>query len=167
MITFVVPQSLYESLNLGVIIRKIEYARENESMKYHLRALNFDHRFTKPLSFSGWDILDILYKSKQVIFIKRYSQNYFAWKFVPVNAYKPADRVDCVFVNSRQMWRSKQEWEETIWHELVHIADHLSLARFDHGDNDLSGKDESAPVKFAKIMAAMTLPDTRKEKMYV
>lgn len=167
MISLVANSELVKKLNLEVIKKKIEYARESESMKFHLQNLQFDQRFTKPFNLSGWDILDVLYHQSVIVFIGTYRQNYFAWKFTPVNAYKPSDRKDVIKINTRQLYlRSKESWEETIWHELVHIADHLSSYTFDHGhDNDLSGKDHSAPVKFAKVMAAMTLPEFNKKEL--
>ena len=77
----------------------------------------------------------------------------------PVNAFVYSDRPDSLYINTRQIAnRTSRDWEETIWHELVHVADQLSTGSFGHGDNSLAGKDETAPVKFAKTMAGITLP---------
>ena len=48
--------------------------------------------------------------------------------------------------------------ERTIWHELVHVSDSINKeAVYWHGDNNLKGKDETAPVKFAAWAANWVL----------
>lgn len=162
MIKLIAPSNLIYKLNLNLIQQKIEFARESGIMKAYLKSIRFDERYTKPHDLSAWDILEILYSKNHEVVIGTYTQSYLKWKMVPVNAYKPKTRSDEIFINTRQLERrTSLEWEETIWHELAHIADHLSVFEFGHGKNNLSGKDETAPVKFARIMASMTMQNKR------
>lgn len=132
---------------------KIKLARESKAVEFALKNMTFDHRNTKPITVTGWDILNILCDSSIDVNCLPYTQNFVSWKFVPVNAYKPAHQVNWIYFNTRQLERRLPVmWEETLFHELVHIADSLSGYTFDHGDNDLTGDENSAPVKWAKFM---------------
>lgn len=115
---------------------------------------DFDPRYTSPLNINGQDILRPLIESEEIkVFIGFYTQRWISWKFRPVNAY--VDHTGRrIFINRRQKWRSLKDWEETIFHELTHVSDSIDHGSiYGHGDNNLSGKSETAPVKFAKWAA--------------
>lgn len=166
MIQLIASPALEKHIPVKRMMEKLELVKSSQALQYHLAKMKFDHRYTKPINLSGLEIANILLMTDFQVFFDVYTQNYFAWKFVPVNAHVPSHRADLVKFNTRQLHRrTPSEWEETGWHELVHIADQLSEMRFDHGDNDLSGDDDSAPVKFAKFMAGLTFHDESIQKI--
>lgn len=110
----------------------------------------FDSRFTKPESVSGFDIVMALIETNtEFLRIGFYTQNWWAYKFTPVNGYVDGTGRN-MFLNTRQLWRDPRDIEETIWHEMVHVSDAINKNMvYWHGDNKLAGKDKTAPVKFA------------------
>jgi hypothetical protein len=123
----------------------------------------FDPDFTDPDSITGFDILRPLIEGTQhKVRIGFYTQSWWAYrglqlKGIYVNAHVPSSGRD-VFLNTRRLHSrplvGEDSWEETIFHELVHISDDLNLnAVYWHGDNNLSGKDNTAPVAFARWAA--------------
>ncbi len=145
---------------VDVVRKKLELASQNEIVRAALERMTFDQRHTKPITVTGLYILRILLNADLEVHLQTYTQNFLKWKFVPVNAYKPTNAASWIFFNTRQFGRRlPQDWEETLWHELVHIADSLSSYKFDHGDNDLSGDEETAPVKFARFMTYQFNPE--------
>jgi hypothetical protein len=117
---------------------------------------NFDPDYTST-GVTGADIINPLLRSTDKIRIGLYTQNWFAFKAFPVNAYVPKNGRD-IFFNRRNVFkRDMVSIERTLWHELVHISDDLNQELvYWHGDNNLTGKDETAPVKFAKWAASWT-----------
>ena len=123
------------------------------------RVTLFDPEFTDPYTITGFDILSpLINTTTEKLNIGFYTQKWLAYRFVPVNGYvDPTGRN--MFLNRRNLWRGFKEIEETIWHELVHVSDAINLnAMYWHGDNDLAGKDKTAPVVFAKWAADWKLP---------
>lgn len=113
----------------------------------------FESDFTDPDGVTGQDILKPLFENDPVVYIGFYKQNWFSYRVVPVNAYVPAEGGK-IFLNIRQLWRDQADIEETMWHELVHISDSLNKRMiYWHGENNLKGKENTAPVKFAKWAA--------------
>jgi len=115
---------------------------------------NFDLRFTNPPLITGFDILSVLIRTQtEKVNVGFYTQNWFSYRFAPVNAYVDSTGRN-IFINRRQTKRPIKEIEETIWHELVHVSDSINTQQvYWHGDNNLKGKDQTAPVKFAKWAA--------------
>jgi hypothetical protein len=115
---------------------------------------DFDISYTSPWGVTGHTILAPLLEAKtEKIRIGFYTQNWFTYRLYQVNGYVDSTGRN-MFLNTRQLWRPLRDIEETIWHEMVHISDSLNInAIYWHGDNDLSGKDETAPVRFAKWAA--------------
>ena len=117
----------------------------------------FDPVYTS-LAVNGADILAPLLKSSEKIRVGLYTQNWFAYRAVPVNAYVPKGGRE-IFFNTRNVFkRTPKSIEQTLWHELVHVSDDMNKELvYWHGDNKLKGKDETAPVKFAKWAAGFEL----------
>lgn len=118
------------------------------------KCFGFDPEYTDPDHICGHDILlPLLTTTTEKLSIGFYTQNWWKYKFVPVNGYVDHTGRN-MFLNRRQLWRKMSSIEETIWHELVHVSDSINLQSiYWHSDNDLSGKGETAPVKFAKWAA--------------
>jgi hypothetical protein len=114
----------------------------------------FDPEFTDPDTITGYDILlPLLETMTEKINIGFYTQNWFAYRFTPVNAYVDSTGRN-LFFNTRQLWRPISDIEETCFHELVHVSDSINpKATYWHGDNSLKGKHNTAPVKFAQWAA--------------
>lgn len=128
----------------------------NQALRAALSAMTFDHRFTKPIDLNGLDIATILASTNKIITLDTYTQNYWKWRTGPVNAYVTASRRDHIFFNTRQVpRRALISWKETIYHELVHVADAISPLVFSHGSNSLRDKKNSAPVKWADFMVTL------------
>lgn len=140
------------------VILKLDVVFDDLNAMRELAAMKFDARWTKPASLTGLRILSLMRGAQGEVRLHTYTQNFFKWKVAPVNGYTTLSRMNEVFFNTRQLSRripfGDNSTEETLWHELVHIVDAHAIERFDHGDNKLKGKDESAPVKFAKFMAS-------------
>ena len=119
-----------------------------------LTVTSFDQEYTEPVWITGFEIVEALINAEDTkISVGFYRQNWWSWKFAPVNAYVDYTGKN-IFLNTRQLYRSEEDIEETIWHELVHVSDSLNTnAIYWHGDNKLAGKDRTAPVKFAKWAA--------------
>lgn len=119
---------------------------------------NFDPRFTAPSNVTGHDILAPILETKtEFLRIGFYTQNWWAYKVCPVNGYVDGTGRN-MFLNTRNLWRSMESIEETIWHELVHVSDSINRDMvYWHGDNKLTGKSNTAPVKFAKWAANFKL----------
>lgn len=119
--------------------------------------MGFDPEYTST-GVTGYDILNPLLKSNDKIRIGLYTQNWFAYRTFPVNAYVPANGRE-IFFNRRNVFkRSAIDVEKTTWHELVHVSDDLNKELiYWHGDNKLTGKDNTAPVKFSKWAAEWKL----------
>lgn len=123
----------------------------------------FDPDFTEPDYITGHDILlPLLQGEATKINIGFYTQNFWAYRGLQiqgkfVNAFVPASGRE-IFLNTRRLnarpMIGADSWEETIWHELVHVSDSINLnAVYWHGDNDLTGKERTAPVAFARWAA--------------
>jgi hypothetical protein len=142
---------------------KLEIALKSDLISNQLKDMKFDPRFTKPANFNGLDLAVKIFELKDPVIIDRYIQNYFKWKIAPVNAYTEISKPNWIFFNERNLKRDSigpDSLEETLWHELVHIADSHSAEVFNHGENKLKGKEESAPVKFARYMSSFTIGGT-------
>lgn len=114
----------------------------------------FDSKFTDPSFVTGHGILKPLVETtNESLTIGFYTQNWFAYRFTPVNGYVDSTGRN-MFLNTRNLYRPMIEIEETIWHELVHVSDSINTKElYWHGDNNLKGKENTAPVKFAKWAA--------------
>lgn len=110
----------------------------------------FDPKYTRPSVITGFEILrPLLETTTEILTIGFYTQNWFAYKAFPVNGYVDASGRK-MFLNTRNIWRDLSDIEETIWHELVHVSDSINTqALYWHADNNLTGKQDTAPVKFA------------------
>lgn len=134
-----------------------------EEVRNELSEMCFDIRFTQPFDVTGLSIIEDMLKLQARIFVDVYTQNYFKWKVVPVNAYKPSGKKNLIFFNTRNLSRrDAAETEETLWHEVVHVLDDFDLMRiYGHGDdNSLKGKENSAPVKLSNYLASLKLEFT-------
>lgn len=147
------------------IVFQLGQCKKNEALRKTLEAMEFDHRYTKPIDINGMDIAEILIDCDKVITLDTYTQNWWKWKKNPVNAYVTSSAKNKIFFNTRQLpRRSIKSWKETIWHEVTHFADSLSTLSFGHRlvdvpndptANSLNGKKNSAPVKWADFMASL------------
>ena len=148
-------------LPLSVINYKLSEVINHPRLVAQLKEMTFDSRFTKPFTLTGWDVYNFLREVNVTVKVGLYTQPYLKWKFTPVNAYKPAGKPDEIYFNLRQIPRRDvigiNSSEETLWHDLVHIADHARPEQFSHGDNSPKGKKDSAPAKFARFMASVQL----------
>lgn len=139
------------------IREKLHAVDSSDALRMVLREMEFDSRYTKPINVNGLLILRTLTSITKEVVISTYAQNFFAWKAFPVNGFVNPENPLIIHLNSRQK-RSAKEWEETIWHELIHVSDAFNTASFGHGDNKLKDKEETAPVKLARLMSGLTLP---------
>ena len=156
----IASKKIKEIVPTDLIQLKLEVALKSDLISNQLKAMKFDPRFTKPANLTGHDVALKIFNLKEAVVIDGYMQNYFKWKFAPVNAYTVEDKPNWILFNERNLKRQPtgpDSIERTLWHELVHIADANSAEVFNHGENDLSGKDETAPVKFAKYMSSFTI----------
>lgn len=132
-----------------------------------LPIVTFDPQFTKPVDLNSIEIMSQALAKDMEITIKLYKQDLFVYKFMPVNAHVKLSEPNVIYINERMFNRDRsvQEWKETLFHELIHVFDHYSSYRFDHGKNSLKGKDQSAPVKLATILSSMDLSQVTDEQL--
>jgi len=138
------------------VIRKLNDPRFREDARL---VKDFDPRYTIPDDIDGACIvLPLTQTTTEFLRIGFYTQNWFAWKVTPVNGYVDGSGRN-MFLNTRNLLRSIKDIEETIWHELVHVSDSINTKMvYWHGDNRLTGKGKTAPVKFA-AWAARWVPE--------
>lgn len=141
---------------IGEIYKKLHAVDSSDALRMVLREMEFDSRYTKPINVNGLLVIRTLITINYEVIITSYTQNYLKWKFFPVNGYVDPENPLIIHLNSRQK-RTAKQWEETIWHELIHVSDAFNVASFGHGDNKLTDKEETAPVKLARVMANLTL----------
>ena len=156
--------NLENELPLWVIRAKIDCFQSglvSEKITRDLTNMGFDPDYTYPYETKAKDIIVSLLSMNATIYFETYVQNYFKWRIFPVNAHVLNSKPNLINFNSRQFTKnySQSEREETIWHELIHVVDSFDKKRiFWHGkDNNLKGKDETAPVKLAKYLASTQL----------
>lgn len=163
MIKFIFKNKTAKELKIAadLIPLKVEKVLKSDELKRQLREMTFDPRFTKPANINGLDLIYAILSHHHEIKIGTYTQKFLAYKIFPVNAFKPDGSFDEIFFNTRNLFKRKivgpDSSEETLWHELVHVLDSLMVERFDHGENSLKGKENTAPVKFAAFMASINL----------
>ncbi len=161
MITFKNTNGLKVPLSVQMALWNIEATfRWLKSDIDHLPIVTFDPLYTKPANLTSVDIIsEALFEYDLAVTIKLYTQNWFSYKYAPVNAHVKNNEPDTIYLNTRMFkWTKKteQDWRETILHELTHIMDAHSIKTFWHGDdNSLRGKDNSAPVKLARILSTL------------
>jgi len=111
--------------------------------------LLFDSISSKRDSFTHTEyepkrISDLMKMDKNKTIIKLYkSRN----PFTRSNAYVSPKHKNTLFLNTRKLWRNKQEIINTIVHECVHVVDYSENGKIDfgHGNNYSKGKENSAP----------------------
>jgi hypothetical protein len=121
--------------------------------------VQFDPRYTKPMTLTSVDILGESLDEDIVVTLDTYTQSLISYMYAPVISHVKDVEPTRIYYNTRILnsGKSVQEWIENLAHELIHVYDHHSPYRFGHGDNSLKGKDNSAPVKLSKIIASMAI----------
>ena len=129
--------------------------------------IKFDPRYTKPIDLTAQDIVKEALNKNITMSVQLYTQNWFAYKLNPVNAYVLSTEPDIIFINTRMFSWNKpiHEWKETCLHEAIHLMDKHSRNTFDHGDNDLTGKGNTAPVRLAQLLATMKITDEHEQQL--
>lgn len=161
-ITFILSRSFERSAPLELItaIKKVEYTLNTLRADIDLLPIvNFDPLYTKPVNLTSVDIVGKAVEESIVVTLDTYTQKYLAYKFFRVLSMVQLERPDTIQFNTRvfNSQMSSNEWVANIFHELTHVWDAHSPYRFDHGDNNLKGKDNSAPVKLSKILQSVCI----------
>jgi hypothetical protein len=149
-------------ISLVEAIKDIEYTLNSLRADIDLLPIvQFDPRYTKPVNLTSVDIVGKALEETIVVTLDTYTQSIFSYRnpFIgPVNAHVKTHQPNRIYFNTRMFsWnRNKDEWKDTTFHELIHIWDAHSPFTFDHGDNKLKGKDETANVKLAKLLTNLS-----------
>lgn len=134
----------------------------------NLPIITFDPLYTKPINLTSVDILQLALEQDIEITIATYTQNWWAYRMTPVNAYVIPSEPNVIHFNTRMFkgWgKTAHDYKETLWHEKIHLFDKYSPYSFGHGTNSLNGKQETAPVKLARLLSGLKKEDLRRENL--
>jgi hypothetical protein len=81
------------------------------------------------------------------------------------NAYVSNKYKNTLFLNTRKLWRNKEDMINTIVHECVHVVDFSENDNIDfgHGDNYSNGKENSAPYWIGNLASELYLYSLKSE----
>lgn len=81
------------------------------------------------------------------------------------NAYVSPKHKNTLFLNTRKLWRNKEDMINTIVHECVHVVDFSENGKIDfgHGDNYSKGKDNAAPYWIGNLSKKLYLDSLKSE----
>lgn len=169
MIHFILNKKTKYPLNvqmaLDVVLTKVECLHTGNistEISEALTQMRFDERFTHTRIYNGLiNGARVVYhfcNFKTGIEVNLFKQSWITSLKYRINAYTTLSSRAINFNTRNIEYVSQKEIEETTWHETIHIMDFLSNEEeFHHGENNLDGKEETAPVKLAKFLANTTL----------
>lgn len=122
---------------------------------FYISILNKNEPFTHT-EYEPSRISHIMKSDDNEIIIKLYkSKN----PFTKANAYVSPKHKNTLFLNTRKLWRKRNQLIDTIVHECVHVVDFSENGQIDfgHGDNYSKGKENSAPYWIGNLAKQLYL----------